>query len=393
MRELPENIIEIIEKYCKSKKMSDSKKQKLFNIVNNRYNESLVSPGDAVGLIAAQSIGEPGTQLTLRTKHYAGSLEVSVGSGIQRVIEIVDGRSSAKNPSMEIYLNKEFIKNEKQAKIFCNSLIDIKVKNIGYFKENFVDKTVIFKIDQDKIDYFNLDSEKIMLLIYDSIDNLYISKRFSSNKTQINLSFDKDCSLYDIRKAIMKWNKIPLAGIKYIEKAVLQERDGEFIIITKGSNLKEVLKLEEIDSYRTITNDIFEIQKIFGIEAARECIVSEFRNTFKNNGINLNARHVYLLADIMTFSGSVQGIVRTGITGHKKSPFARASFEETIKHILSAAFNNEVETLTGIVENIIVGQPILAGTGTVRLTLDPKVFNKMIKANKKSKEEKQAEIK
>ena len=383
MEKLPKNIVERINTYCESKKFASSKKNKLLEIVETRYNESLVSPGDAVGLIAAQSIGEPGTQLTLRTKHYAGSLEVSVGSGIQRVIEIVDGRSSAKYPSMKIYVNKELIKNEKQAQKFCNSLVDIKVKSVGDFKEDFVEKNVVFKLDLEKLNYFNLDSEKIITLIYDSIDNLYTSKRFSSNKTQINFHFDKDVSLYDIRKAVIKWNKIPLEGVKHIEKAVLQEFNGEFVITTKGSNLKEILKLEEVDTYNTITNDIFEIQKVFGVEAARECIITEFMETFKDNGISLNLRHTYLLADIMTLSGSVQGIVRTGITGHKSSPFARASFEETIKHILNAAFNNEVETLTGVVENIIVGQPICAGTGTVKLTLDPKVFKKMVKANQK----------
>lgn len=385
MIELPEKIIKKIEDYAKSKKFSSNKEEKLKEIVTNAYNNSLVSPGDAVGLIAAQSMGEPGTQLTLRTKHYAGSLEVSVGSGIQRVIEIVNGRSSAKFPSMKIYLDKSKIKTEKSAKKFCNSIVDIKVKDIGAFEENFEEKKITFKLDVEKAESYNLNIKEIMEKIYDSIDFLYNSKRFSSNNTQINLNFDKDVDLYSIRKAVMKWERIPIAGVKHIEKAVLDTNRGDFIINTKGSNLKDVLKLEEVDQYRTVSNDLFEIQKVLGIEAARQAIITEYMETMKDNGININIRHAYLLADIMTSEARIKGAVRTGITGDKKSPFARASFEETIKHILNAAFNGEVENLEGIVENIIVGQPISAGTGVVKLTIDPKGFQKMIKLQEKAK--------
>lgn len=388
MIELPKLIEEKINKFSKERKLSDNKKKKLFDVVTNSYNQSLVCKGDAVGMIAAQSIGEPGTQLTLRTKHYAGSQEVAVGSGIQRASEIVDARSFAKYPQMKIYLNKEIIKTQKQAQKFCNQIIDVKIKDIGEFKEDFVNRTVIYNIDEEKINELFIDLEEIMTLIYDKIDNLYISKRFSNNKTQINLHFDKNTPLYDIRKAIIKWNKIPLSGCKGIEKSLLIETDPDFIISTKGSNLKEILKYEEIDTYRTITNDLAEIYKVLGVEATRCAIVKEFKKVFDDNGISLNIRHIYVLADLITSNGKMQGVVRTGITGVKKSPFARAAFEETIKHMLNAAFNREKEELKGIVENIIVGQPINSGTGLVKLTLDPKGFEKMVKAKQKMEEKK-----
>ncbi|MDD3975952.1 MAG: DNA-directed RNA polymerase subunit A'' [Candidatus ainarchaeum sp.] len=383
MRELPKIILDRIENYCVKKKFTDSKKKKLIEIVTNRYNDSLVTPGDAIGLIAAQSIGEPGTQLTLRTKHYAGSLEVSVGQGIQRVIEIVDGRLNAKYPSMKIYLNKDFFKNDKQINKFVNSLIDIKVKDIGHFEEDFENRTVSFISNDEKILELDLNKEEVMTLVYDKIDDIYASKRFTPNKNGINFVFDKSTSLYEIRKSLLKWEKIPLFGIKSIEKVVIIEENGEKVIVTKGSNLSEILKLEEIDLNRTVTNDINEINKVLGIEAARESIVRELYYTFKANGISLNKRHIYVLADLMCASGKVKGIVRTGITGHKNSPFARASFEETVKHILNASFYGEIEPLTGITENMIVGQPISSGTGNIKLTLDPKHLKKMIKKQEK----------
>jgi DNA-directed RNA polymerase subunit A" len=388
MKELPELIKEKIEKFSKDRKISDVKKKKLFDVVTKSYNQSLVCKGDAMGIIAAQSIGEPGTQLTLRTKHYAGSQEVAVGSGIQRLSEIVDARSFSKHPQMTIYLNKEIIKTQKDALKFCKQLIDVKIKDIGNFKEDFINRTVIYNIDEEKIKELFIDLEEIMTLIYDTIDNLYISKRFSNNKTQINLHFDKNTPLYDIRKALIKWEKIPLSGCKNIEKTLLTETNPDFIISTKGTNLKEILKYEEVDTYRTITNDIAEIYKVLGVEAARQAIVKEFIKVFEDNGISLNVRHIYVLADLITSNGKLQGVVRTGITGVKKSPFARAAFEETIKHMLNAAFNREKEELKGIVENIIVGQPINSGTGLVKLTLDPKGFEKMVKAKQKLEEKK-----
>ncbi len=383
MKELPKKILEKIEQYAKDRKFPAKKAEKLVDIVTKNYNQSVVCKGDAMGLIAAQSIGEPGTQLTLRTKHYAGSQEVSVGSGIQRLSEIVDARSFSKNPQMTIYLNKKMIKTKKDAEKFANQLVDVKISDLGVFNEDFYNRTVTYNVNEEKINLLFMDKEEIMTLIYDSIDFLYTSKRFSNNKTQINLHFDKNTPLYDIRKTINKWSKIPLSGCKKIERTLLIEKDGDYVISTKGSNLKQILKYEEIDPYRTTTNDLQEIYKVLGVEATRHAIVKEFKKVFDDNGISLNIRHIYLLADLMTSNGKIQGVVRTGITGVKRSPFARASFEETTKHLLNAAFNRETEELNGIVENIIVGQPINSGTGLVRLTLDPKGFEKMVKAKQK----------
>lgn len=403
VRELPASINEKVTKYATLKKLSPEKKKKLLNLVTTKYNEGLVVPGDAMGLIAAQSIGEPGTQLTLRTKHYAGSLEVSVGQGIQRVIEIVDARSQAKYPSMVIYLDREIVKKEKDVDSFCKNLIDVKIGDVGEFIENYTDRTVSFRFDPKKAEIYGITQEEIMEAVYEKLDAEkktetkskaktktaeYDSKRFTNNKQQINLHFGNKVPLYDIRKAILKWNKIQLYGVKGLEKAVVIEKNGEKFIQTKGSNLKEVLKIDGVDKYRTITNDIFEIYKAFGVEAARDSIVKELKYTFDSNGIAINIRHLYILSDLMTSSGIIQGVVRTGITGKKKSPFARASFEETVKHIINASFNGETEELIGITENIIVGQPISAGTGKISLTLDAKGLQKMIKAGEKQEKSK-----
>jgi DNA-directed RNA polymerase subunit A" len=133
--------------------------------------------------------------------------------------------------------------------------------------------------------------------------------------------------------------------------------------------MKSILKMKEIDGVRSTTNDVKEISKVLGVEAGRMSIVYELDKVLRENGIAVDLRHILLLADMMTFDGEIRGIVRTGITRKKSSPFARASFEETAKHLLDAAFNGEKEMLQGVVENIIVGQPIKVGTGVVDLVM------------------------
>ena len=106
-KRLPEKLIDDALGKAEHEKLNEKDTKEYLETVEKKYNKAVVEPGEAVGIIAAQSLGEPGTQLTLRTKHYAGAIEVSVGSGIQRVEEIVDGRSKAKYPVMTIFLNEE----------------------------------------------------------------------------------------------------------------------------------------------------------------------------------------------------------------------------------------------------------------------------------------------
>jgi len=152
-------------------------------------------------------------------------------------------------------------------------------------------------------------------------------------------------------------------------KLLVEKRGEEFIIITAGSNMKKILELDWVDETRTISNDIIEVSEVLGIEAARSLVVSELKKVLDDNGIAVDVRHIMLLGDLMTFGGNIKGIVRTGINKLKASPFARASFEETTKHLLDAAFKGHKETLTGVVENLIVGQPVKVGTGIVELLM------------------------
>lgn len=368
---LPKNVLEEIDKVALEKNLTIEQREELIENVKRYFDSIKAEPGEAVGIVAAQSLGEPATQLTLRTKHYAGAAEVSVGSGIQRLEEIVDGRSKAKYPTMTIFLSEELRADQKKTEDFAKSLIDVRLGDIIEVKEDFSEKKITVKILRDEIEARNVNPEELV----EKIEKNAKGKMKKLKEDFLEFNYGKE-TLIKIRKQVLKLLSTRIQGVRGVDKTiVLKEKNREagteeFVIKTTGTNLKSVIKLPEVDGTRTTTNDIKEIGRVLGIEAARNAIVQEvFDVLVTRNDINVDIRHILLLADLMTYDGDIKGIVRSGITRGKTSPFARAAFEETTKHLLDAAFNSEKELLQGVVENIIVGQPIKVGTGIVKLVM------------------------
>jgi len=156
---------------------------------------------------------------------------------------------------------------------------------------------------------------------------------------------------------------IHVDGVKNISNAVVRREGEEWIINTIGSNLQEVLGISEVDENRTVTNDIHETKKVLGVEAARNLVIDEALRTMQEQGLDIDVRHVMLVSDIMTLTGSVRPIGRYGVAGAKASILARAAFEETIKHLVRASVKNESDSFQGIFENVMIGQVIPSGTG------------------------------
>jgi len=365
---LPKSVLDEIASIAEQRNLSKQKADALAKHIEEAYVLLRAEPGEAVGIIAAQSLGEPGTQLTLRTKHYAGAAEVSVGSGIQRVEEIVDGRSKAKYPTMTIFLQEPYSKDRNKAERLAKTFIDVRFSDIGEMKEDFASKKTTISLDEGKIKERGLDEKELLDKLKKNVKNAKTRQR----KLNVEFTFSKREPLLRMRRNLLKLLNTRIHGVRGIEKVLVVEQEGEFVIRTSGSNLKAVLKLPEVNRERTITNDIMEVSNVLGIEAGRTMIFNELYRTLDENGILVDLRHLMLLADLMTFSGSIKGIVRTGITREKKSPFARAAFEETVKHLLDAAFKGERDDLQGVVENIIVGQPVKVGTGIVELIMKSK---------------------
>ena len=364
--ELPENIIKIVEDFAKEHKISGAKLEELVKQVHDRYKLTSVEFGEAVGTVAAQSIGEPGTQMMMRTKHYAG-VAMEVTRGLPRLIEIFDALSIPSTPRMEIHLIPESAKNEGKAKLFANKIITTTVNQLAKTIDiDFANSRIGIKFDSEKLqergmklnDALNILKKELRYKIDIERDTLFVYSRTGSA-----------ASLYALKDKV---RAAMVSGVSGIEHAVIQEEDGDFVIYTRGSNLKEIIEMDIVNKTRTISNDPHQLEKVLGIEAARTSIIRETLDTLRDAGLTVDLRHVMLISDTMTVDGVVKPIGRHGVSGQKGSVLARASFEETVKHLLDAAIKGESDTLTGVVENVIVGQVVSVGTGLPKLVMKEK---------------------
>jgi len=371
--DFPDSYIEDLAKAYISNDLTDDELSELIRKLKQAYDRAHVEAGEAVGTVAAQSVGEPGTQMTMRTFHYAGVTELNVTLGLPRLIEIVDARKEIATPTMDIYFDEERRNDEEFVRTLANQIGKSTINDIlSDFNLNYGTMEVEAVLDNKKIEEKRLDREKI---------NATIEKTFKKaviNGDEITISSSKDSKsdskfvIRELRLLADKVRDLQISGIKGIGKVIIRRDDTEWIIHTEGSNLKEILDMDGIDHVRTTTNNIHEIGEVLGIEAARQSIINEAQNTLSEQGLSVDVRHIMLVADIMTSEGVVKSIGRHGISGEKSSVLARAAFEETGKHLLRASIRGEVDDLTGIIENIIIGQPIPLGTGSVGVKMDYK---------------------
>ena len=360
---LPKKMIEEIQAYL-LKGVNHAKLKKILDTSVQEYKNAKVNPGESVGIISAESIGEPGTQMTLNTFHFAGVAEMNITLGLPRIIEILDGRKALQTPIMEIYLKAPYSKG-KDIKEFTLSIKETKLGEIALeFSISLIESEIEVKLDKEKMKTLDLTNTQVV----NSISKQLKGFNVKDDKDFIVLrSRAKEESLNEVYKAKESIKEIHLKGIKGISQVLPIKRDDEFIIMTSGSNLSDVMQLEGVDIYRTTTNNIFEVEKVLGIEAARQAIISEVYKVIENQGLNVDVRHIMLVADTMCFSGSVKGITRYGIVSEKASVLARASFETPIKHIINAALVGEVDKLDSVVENVMLNQPVPIGTGIPQL--------------------------
>lgn len=355
----PESLIEEIASATERHELTTKELEELVDRIKKAYERATVEDGEAVGTVAAQSVGEPGTQMTMRTFHYAGVAELNVTLGLPRLIEIVDARKKISTPTMAIYFEEDYRTNEEFVRRIANQIGKSSMNDIlSSFNVNYADMNIVVGLDLEKIEDKRLDLDDIMKRIEKAFKKVQIDNNI--------LSFEPPApSIRELRLLADKVRDLQISGVKSIGKVVISKEGPEWVIHTEGSNLGSVLKMEGIDKVRTTTNDIHEIEKVLGIEAARNSIIKEAQNTMEEQGLTVDVRHIMLVADMMTADGSVKSIGRHGISGEKASVLARASFEETGKHLLRASIRGEIDHLTGIIENIIIGQPIPLGTGSV----------------------------
>ncbi len=360
--------LDLENKLADNKNLKKSSLEKIMDSVEDAYLRSLVEPGEAIGTVAAQSIGEPGTQMTLKTFHYAGVAELNVTLGLPRLIEILDARKNPASPFMTVYLEEPYATEKAKAQEVQRMIELSTVESVSD------DITVDLALMQIKItlnDFLIVDKGISPELIVEKLSRLKKGE-VSHQKNEIIID-SKDMTIDDIYKLNEKIRDLKLKGIKGITRVIMskdQELD-QWVLFTAGSNLPDVLSIPGVDPTRIKTNHIQEIRDTLGIEATRQAIIDEATAVLQEQGLDVDIRHIMLVSDIMTQDGNLRQIGRHGISGEKESVLARASFEVTVKHLLNSAARGERDKLRGITENVIIGQIIPLGTGTVDLIMWP----------------------
>jgi len=363
-KSLPCSIIEDIVNITIEKNLED-KLGKLVLAAIDEYENNCIEPAEACGIVAAQSIGEPGTQMTMRTFHYAGVAEINVTLGLPRLIEIVDARSTPSTPMMNIYLEGAYRVDPDLAEKVANNIEMTRLIDISDMEIDLTNLTITIKPNEKMLKRKDIAVEEIL----DHIKKVRRIKGELQSDGTIKVTLDEP-GYKNLLNASEALKNLKIKGIDGIERVIIRKEPNEgYVIYSEGSNFEEVLKVEGVDPYRTTTNDIQSVYRTLGIEAARNMIITEAYNTLMEQGLNVDLRHIMLVADIMTADGTVRAIGRHGVSGEKSSVLSRAAFEITVNHLLRAGVRGEVDTLKGVAENIIVGQPVNLGTGSVKLVM------------------------
>jgi len=384
----PEELWNEIEKYHETlplslrkelyQKILDAKltRDEALQVINEairRYLSSLVAPGEAVGMVAAQSLGEPATQMTLRTFHFAGVRELNVTLGLPRLIEIVDLRREPSTPLMEIYLDPSHAKDLDFALKIAKEIELTTIENLcNTITIDFYQFAIIMEFDPEMMENRGVTFEDVE----SALEKVKGKKGRIEREGNTVIFYTGLEELTKLRRMYDRVLGLRIKGIKGIKHAIVKPvRDDngelvEYVILTEGSNLKAVLGIEGVDPTRTTTNNIMEIYEVLGIEAARNAIIKEIKRVLDDHGLDVDYRHIMMVADAMTYSGKVRQVGRHGVAGEKGSVLARASFEVTVKNLVEAALRGEVDELRGVIENVIIGsRPIPLGTGAVKLKM------------------------
>ena len=354
-----------VENVLMQNKLSKQGIEKVIKKIIDLTERAMVEPGEAVGVVTAQSIGEPGTQMTLRTFHYAGVKERNVTLGLPRLIELVDARKKPITPTMDIYLDEDHRISREKALSVAKEIIHTKV--IDVVEKTDIDYSGILKLtfSENKLN----DRGCILTDIFEILKGS--KKKYDTtlddNEKSIVLKMNEEM---DAQTLLLLKNKLlntRIKGVPDIERVTIVKQNEEWVIQTAGSNLSKIIYVEGIDLSRVTTNNVYEIWQTLGIEAARTALVREVTNTLEEQGLEVDIRHIMLVADLMTSKGYLQQIGRHGIAGTKTSVLARAAFEITVPTIAKASMEGQTEALKGVTENVIVGATVPVGTGMVDL--------------------------
>ena len=322
---LPKKILEEFEEVAKKLKLTKKEKEKALKVLEEKYLNALIEPQEPIGTVTAQSFGEPATQMLLNAFHFAGVAEVQLMTGLPRLIEILDAKREPSTPSMTIYLERN---DPKLAEKVAKEIVEVKLKDIvKNFEIDFLENAIIAELDEAALREHEIRKEEIAKKIKVHKGSV----KLDGNRIIIKLNKKRPKELY---QAKLKIKEIRVKGVKGISYALIRrdELTGELIIQTLGSNLREVLKIDGVDSTRTVTNNFYELAEVLGIDAAREAIIREIKEVLAKSNLEIDDRYILLVADLMTWYGDVFGFTRYGLMSRKPS-YRKSNFRNASKKL------------------------------------------------------------
>ena len=353
----------------------------------SKYRSKRIEPGSAVGAVGAQSIGEPGTQMTLKTFHFAGVASMNVTLGVPRIKEIIN---AAKNISTPIITASLVCDNDVKAARLVKGRVEkttlgevckyihVVLHPQACYLEVKLDAEVIGALQLDvtvhSVRHSLLAASKLKLkanrVLIAGGNVLHVLPPDDGGRAAANAvgPAAHRRALFHLQALRTAVPSVIVQGIPSVSRAVINDLgEGRYNLVVEGNNLQAVMGIEGVRGTHTTTNHVMEAERTLGIEAARSCIIKEINDTMKAHGMSIDARHSMLLADVMTYKGEVLGITRFGMAKMKDSVLMLASFEKTTDHLFDAALHGRVDTIDGVSECIIMGIPMPVGTGMFRL--------------------------
>jgi DNA-directed RNA polymerase III subunit RPC1 len=385
---------------------------KFLNACMTKYYKAVVQPGHAVGAIAAQSIGEPGTQMTLKTFHFAGVAGMSITQGVPRIKEIINAAKKISTPIISVELENKV--DVRVAQVVKARLEKTYLKDIAEHIEDVWGPTkawINIRFDLERMQKLHLDvslediarsiiKTKGMKLDRRHVE-IYGTRHIRVSPPQPDSAHDEEVealsdpepeeednaakgkgrkkkkkSVYfvEVQEYMRALQDVIIKGHSDAHRVVIKRSDTpnaagleELQLFVEGYGLKQCMITEGVNGIKCKTNSVLEVYETLGIEAAKSTIISEIKSVMSS--MDIDNHHIQLLATCMTNRGEITGITRFGLAKSRDSVLQLASFEKTPDHLFEAASGMKQDSIEGVSENIIMGQPVRLGTGMTKVVM------------------------
>jgi DNA-directed RNA polymerase II subunit RPB1 len=414
-----------------------------------------VAPMEMVGALAAESCGEPATQLTLNTFHFSGQVH-SVSQGVPRLTELLSMNKSCKTPLMTIPLQAPYCHSEQYASTLAANLAFTELQQL-VDSSSVIDTTAMPELDleletlrarmdceyakmrgtnkltphalrfvlnmeamlnrnmtpqivasrlQDPLEAYMRGSVRTaagapdrplvwLLCSQYSHDTWVLRVRFTLVRREGAVSAKAESpakgrgpqtaggqmSMEEHLRRVLTMHVCGMPGVTHAQatksnREVLDPLSGgvklepRWGVMASGCNMVATLLTPTVDAFNVTCNEVMEVWRIFGLEAAAKMLFYEIKRVLSFDSTNLHDRHIMLIVHTMTRLGTIMPMNRYGINKQKTGPLVRSSFEQTVDVLTDAAVFGEYDDMSGVSENIMAGQLAPLGTGGMDI-IDP----------------------